>query len=94
MIYENKGAMPNNRKECIMKKEYEYYIPGKHQQVSLPKSSFIRKLFCKHKMVPLVRREKNPMIFCISGDTIQYVCAICGKLGGTQFWEFEGMGYK
>jgi hypothetical protein len=77
-----------------MKKEYNYFIPSTHQQVSLPKSSLLKKIFCNHDMVPLIRNEKDSIILCISGDTIQYVCTKCGKLGSTEFWEFEGMGYK
>lgn len=77
-----------------MKKEYNYFIPSTKKQVSLPKSSFVKKIFCKHKMVPLIRMEKQAMIHCLRGDTIQYVCTKCGKLGDTELWEYEGVGYK
>lgn len=74
--------------------EYRYFIPRSQQEVSLPQSSFFQKLFCKHENVPLIREKKNQLIHNIRGDTIQYVCCKCGKLGGLDFWEFEGMGYR
>ena len=55
---------------------------------------FSKKMTCKHEMVPLIREEKGQILHNIQGDTIQYVCRKCGKLGDTTFWEFEGWGYR
>ena len=81
-----------------MKEEYEYRYPlffSKHpyQEVTIPESSIVTKLFCKHEMVPLVRKKKGALS-PISGDQIQFVCCKCGKLGRITFWEYEGMGYR
>lgn len=46
-----------------MKEEYEYRYPlvfseHPYQEVTIPESSIVTKLFCKHEMVPLVRERK------------------------------------
>ena len=78
-----------------MKKKYIYYFPGHEDKpVTIPKTSWIKKICCDHEMVPLVRRIEGSVFRPINGDHIQYVCKKCGTLGETDFFEFEGMGYK
>ena len=77
-----------------MEPEYEYFEVGTQRKVSLPEGSFLQRLFCKHDMVPLIRRQKDCLFLSLRGDVIQYVCCKCGKLGDTQIWEHEGNGYK
>ena len=86
--------MPNAERNNNMKKKYDYFSPWTGQRVSLPNSSFMKKLFCQHNMVPRVRREKHPIVICLSGDTIQDVCTKCGKLGDVYYMPDEGMGYQ
>lgn len=52
----------------------------------------IKGLFCKHKYIEMKEIPKG--FQCISGETIYIVCEKCGKIKGSYFREFEGMGYK
>lgn len=51
----------------------------------------LRRLFCKHEFGEFV---KNEPFHCISGETIYIVCKKCGKIKGSYFKEYEGIGYK
>ena len=51
----------------------------------------IKQLFCKHRYVEMIAISPFK---CISGETIYIVCEKCGKVKGSYFREYEGMGYK
>lgn len=52
----------------------------------------IKRMLCKHEYVEM--KEIPKMYQCISGERIYIVCEKCGKIKGSYFREYEGMGYK
>lgn len=59
----------------------------------IKQKSKIQQLFCKHEYVE-AKKENNSRFHCITGETIYIVCKKCGKVKGSYFREYEGMGYK
>lgn len=58
------------------------------------KSKF-KQLFCKHEYLEGNLQKKDGIKFTnISGETITVICKKCGKIKGSYFLEYEGMGYK
>jgi RNase P subunit RPR2 len=54
--------------------------------------SWLKRIFCKHDEKPFTKTSKFQNL---SGETIYYVCAKCGKENkNTSFRRYEGNGYK
>ncbi|MDO5716118.1 MAG: hypothetical protein Q4P25_06025 [Tissierellia bacterium] len=56
----------------------------------------IKQSLCRHKRTEFTRKVTTDglTLHCINGERIYEVCEDCGKIIGSYFLEYEGMGYK
>lgn len=52
----------------------------------------IKQLFCKHDYREVT--ENKSSFSNLTGERVFIVCKKCGKVKGSYFREYEGMGYK
>lgn len=67
-----------------VKKQYEYFSPFSYKRVTIPKSSFVKKILCEHEWVCAAKHEIHGYE-PVAGRIIQFYCVKCGKLGNTEF---------